>query len=104
MDRYAILIDGGFIKKKLQAQHGHFPTVTEITAEVARIRAHAALEGLSLLRVFYYDAPPASGRLKNPVSGANLDLDAHPAHAPNLSLQQSLEMQPDFALRSGDTA
>jgi len=104
MDRYAILIDGGFIKKKLQAQHGHFPTVTEITAEVARIKAHAALEGLSLLRVFYYDAPPASGRLKNPVSGANLDLDAHPAHAPNLSLQQSLEMQPDFALRSGDTA
>src|SRR6202000_1886294 len=98
------LIDGGFIKKKLQAQHSHFPTVTDIVAEVTRIKAHAALAGLSLLRVFYYDAPPASGRLRNPITGENVNLDAHPTHAPNLSLQQSLEMQPDFALRSGETA
>lgn len=104
MDKYAILVDGGFIKKKLQKQHGHFPTVADIVAEVARIRAHASLAGLSLLRVFYYDAPPASGRLKNPVSGVSTDLATHPHHAPNLSLQQSLEMQADFALRSGETA
>jgi uncharacterized LabA/DUF88 family protein len=104
MGKYAILVDGGFIKKKLQAQHGRFPTVPDIIAEVARIKAHPAIATLTLLRVFYYDAPPASGRLKNPISGQNIDLANHPNHAPNLSLQQSLEMQPDFALRAGETA
>jgi NYN domain len=104
MSKYAILVDGGFIKKKLQAQHGHFPTVADIVAEVTRIKAHPSIAALTLLRVFYYDAPPASGLLKNPISGLVTDLATHPNHAPNLSLQQSLEMQPDFALRSGETA
>lgn len=98
LPKYAILIDGGFIKKKLQKQHSHFPTVAEITAEVARIKAHAALKDHYLLRVYYYDAPPASGRLQNPISGAGVNLASHPDHAANLSLQQSLEMQPEFAL------
>jgi len=104
MSKYAILVDGGFIKKKLQKQHGRFPTVADIVAEVGRIKAHASLASYSLLRVFYYDAPPASGRLKNPISGLTSDLATHPNHAQNLSLQQSLEMQQDFALRSGETA
>jgi uncharacterized LabA/DUF88 family protein len=104
MPKYAILLDGGFIKKKLQKQHGHFPTVTEIVAEVARIKSHASLSGHNLLRVFFYDAPPASGVLRNPISAANVDLAANPHHSANVSLQQSLEMQPDFALRSGETA
>jgi uncharacterized LabA/DUF88 family protein len=104
MDKYAILVDGGFIKKKLQKRLHRFPTVADIVAEVARIKAHASLSRYTLLRVFYYDAPPASGILRNPVSGIASDLSTHAYHAPNLSLQQSLEMQPDFALRSGETA
>ncbi|MFZ1989370.1 MAG: NYN domain-containing protein [Alphaproteobacteria bacterium] len=104
MPKYAILMDGGFVKKKLQAQHGHFPTVTEVTAEVARIRANPALANHTLLRVFYYDAPPASGKLRNPISGVQINLANDPRHAANVSLQQSLEMQNDFALRSGETA
>ncbi|MBU6298467.1 MAG: NYN domain-containing protein [Alphaproteobacteria bacterium] len=102
--KFAILVDGGFIKKKLKQRNHHFPTVAELTAEIERIRTHTSLAGLTLLRVYFYDAPPASGKLTNPISGAVVDLAMHPDHAKNLSLQQLVEMQPDLALREGETA
>jgi hypothetical protein len=102
--KFAILVDGGFVKKKLKARNHHFPTVAEITNEINRIRDHPSLGGLSLLRVYFYDAPPASGTLLNPISNAVVDLAAHPDHSRNLSLQQLVEMLPDTALREGETA
>jgi uncharacterized LabA/DUF88 family protein len=102
--KFAILADGGFVKKKLKARNHHFPTIIEINAEIERIKAHPSLAALSLLRVYFYDAPPASGTLQNPISNAVLDLASHPDHSRNLSLQQLIEMQPDTALRSGETA
>lgn len=101
---YAVLVDGGFIKRKLQNRHKHFPTVAEIQTEVDRIKAHQLLAAHSLLRVYFYDAPPASGKLKNPIDQNALDLAKTGNYTSNVSLQQALEMQPDFALRSGDTA
>ncbi len=102
--KFAILVDGGFIKKKLQQRHKHFPTVDEIEAEIARIKAHPLLATCTLLRVYFYDAPPAAGVLINPLDGTRIDLTAHPNYSKNVSLQQRLEIQPDFALREGDTA
>lgn len=101
---YAVLVDGGFIKKKLQERHKHFPAVAEIQTEVDRIKAHGLLKALTLLRVYFYDAPPASGVITNPLDGKKIDLSGTANHANNTSLQQTLEMQPDFALRSGETA
>lgn len=98
--KFAILMDGGFVKKKLQERLRHFPSV----AEVARIKANPALAGYSLLRVYFYDAPPATGRLTNPIDASILEMANHPHYNRNLGLQQSLEMQPDFALREGETA
>jgi uncharacterized LabA/DUF88 family protein len=101
-EKFAILIDGGFIKKKLQGRNRHFPTVAEIEEEVARIKVHAALAAHSLLRVYYYDAPPASGIVKNPISNAPTDLSRSAHYASNIGLQQGLELQPDFAVRQGE--
>ena len=103
-DKYAVLVDGGFIKRKLQERHKHFPTITEIQTEVDRIKAHSLLRVLTLLRVYFYDAPPAAAVITNPLNGKKLDLSSTTNHANNNSLQQMLEMQPDFALRSGETA
>ncbi len=36
--------------------------------------------------------------------GATLTLDAHPDHPKNVSLHQLLEVEPDFALRMGESA
>jgi len=102
--KFAILMDGGFVKKKLQQRHQHFPTVAEVQAEVERIKTHALVRAYTLLRVYFYDAPPASGVLTNPLNRTKVDLSKNPHYANNISLQQALEMQPDFALREGETA
>ena len=69
---------------------------------MARIRAFPPLAGYGLLRVYYYDAPPLAGVLVNPIDQSRLDLSKHQHYSDNLSLQQSLEMRPDFALRQGE--
>jgi uncharacterized LabA/DUF88 family protein len=102
--KFAILVDGGFMRVKLKQRNKHFPTVSEITAEIARIKQNSALIDYRLLRIYFYDAPPASGVLTNPIDNSQLNLSAHKEFAANLSLQQSLEMQPDFALRNGETS
>lgn len=101
--KYAILIDGGFVKKKLKAKNKHFPTVAEIEAEINRIKGDANLADFSLLRVYFYDALPAKGVVKNPIDGVEIDLSAHPFYSKNIGLQQALELQPDMALRMGET-
>jgi hypothetical protein len=55
--KFAILMDGGFIKQRIKKKTGNFPTVADIQAEVARIKAHPALAGCELLWVYFYDAP-----------------------------------------------
>lgn len=102
--KYAILIDGGFIKKKLKARTKHFPTVAEIEAEITRVKVDPNLNDYTLLRVYFYDAPPASGIVVNPVDAASTDLSTHPHFSANVSLQQALELQPNMALRMGETA
>jgi len=102
--KYAILIDGGFIKKKLKARNNNFPTVADIDGEIARIGANLHLAAYSLLRVYFYDAPPASGVVTNPIDGARTDLSSRPDYSANIGLQQALELQPNFALRMGECA
>jgi uncharacterized LabA/DUF88 family protein len=102
--KFAILMDGGFVKKKLQQKNRLFPTLPHIEAEVARIKAAPILADYSLLRIYFYDAPPASGAIRNPIDASAVDLSTHPNYAANISLQQGLEMLPDFALRQGDTS
>lgn len=103
LGKYAILIDGGFIRQKLKAKNKHFATVSEIEAEVVRIKANANLASFRLIRVYFYDAKPATGVVTNPISAAPIDLSASQEFARNTSLQQALELQPDMALRIGET-
>jgi uncharacterized LabA/DUF88 family protein len=97
-------MDGGFVKKKIQQRTKNFPTVADIDAEVQRIKSHAALANCELLRVYFYDASPASGVLKNPIDASRIDLGVSAIYSANTSLHQALELQPDFALRMGESA
>lgn len=99
---YAILVDGGFVRQKIKQRTKASPSVQDIEGEIARIKANAFLADYSLLRVYFYDAPPASGIVTNPLDGTKTDLGLHPSASANLSLQQKLELLPDFALRYGE--
>jgi len=78
--KFVILMDGGFVKKKIKQRTNNFPTVADFGAEIVRIKQHQSLTGCELLRVYFYDAPPASGHMKNPIDQSSISLDAHPDH------------------------
>lgn len=101
--KYAILIDGGFVKKKIKSKTKKFPTVAEIEGEIARVKTNPSLTDFTLLRVYFYDAPPATGKVANPIDGTVTDFSTHPHFSDNISLHQALELQPDMALRMGET-
>ena len=100
--RYAILLDGGFVTRRLWIRSRRFPTPQDVLGESARISAHPGLEGLSLLRIYYYDAPPATTVVTHPLTGKTLSLARTPAHATRSRFQEELELMPDVALRKGE--
>lgn len=101
---YAILVDGAFVRIKIKARTKAFPTVDDIEGEINRIRNDARLDDYALLRVYFYDAPPATGIVTNPLDGTQIDLGSQPHAAANTGLHQKLELLPDFALRYGEAS
>jgi uncharacterized LabA/DUF88 family protein len=102
MSRHAVLLDGGFVTKRLQSRLRRFPRAEDIIAECRRISAHPALAGSTLLRYHFYDARPAIGMVTNPFDGTTLNLSRTEQFDQFHALQDSLELMPDFALRMGE--
>lgn len=63
---------------------------------------HAALADCDLLRIYYYDAPPAQGVLRNPIDGADLDLQGSETFRAAMKLHADLRAAPNVALRMGE--
>lgn len=97
----AVILDGGFVKKKLQASLRKFPTPDDIVALVEATMKKPRLTDAQVFRVFYYDAVPFEGRARNPVDGSLLNFSATPQARLNRQLIDSLELKPDFAVRRG---
>jgi uncharacterized LabA/DUF88 family protein len=101
MSRYAILLDGEFVKKTLARRASRFPTFEEVRAEIDRIASVSDLSGEQLYRAFYYTADPVGGRTRNPLSGDWTDLSANETFRRNARLISQLEFSPDVAVRRG---
>ena len=98
---YAILLDGGFVRAVLKRRLERYPSADDVEAECGRIsREFPAYE---LLRIYFYDAPPATGTLTNPVDGSRLELSRTDEYRNAESLISKLEMKPNFAVRKGET-
>ena len=98
---YAILLDGGFVRAVLKRRLKRYPTADDVEAECERItRTFPAYE---LLRIYFYDAPPASGTMTNPMDGSKIELSTTDEYRNGESLLSKLEMRPNFALRKGET-
>lgn len=103
--RFAILIDGGFFTRKLYSKLGkRTPTVDDVTAEIARLRSNEMFHGYELLRTYYYDAQPATGVVKHPITGVELNLANTAVSTRNKAFLQKLELQPDISLRAGEVS
>ena len=101
-ERVALLLDAGFLQKKLKKIHDRFPTVEDVTVLCTSILRHERLEGCRLFRIFYYDCPPFEGSSTHPMSGETRDFSKTPVASRNRALIDSLELEPDFAVRRGE--
>lgn len=102
--RFSILIDGGFFVRKLHSRLGHSPSVDDVISAIDTIKSDKMFEGFDLLRVYYYDAKPATGKLTNPISKQQTDLTSTIVFKRNQSFLDTLELKPDIALRLGEVS
>ena len=102
--RFAILLDGGFIKKKLLDKLGQHPTADDIVGECDRLRSHECVRGHDLLRIYYYDAFPSRKSLKTPVQRLPHNLADSERFRESQRLYDQLSLKPDFALRMGEVS
>lgn len=100
-ERAAILMDGGFVKKKLGEKNRRFPTVSDVLDLVEATMAKPDLQSASVFRVYFYDAPPFEGSATNPIDGTILNFSGTQQARDNQALLQSLEVQKNFAVRRG---
>lgn len=100
-EKVAILLDGGFLKKKLHEKTGQFPTVQDIVGFCQTLMTEPRLQGRELFRAYYYDAPPFEGQATHPMDGSRINFAGTPQARLNQALMDSLELQPDFAVRRG---
>jgi len=100
-EKTALLVDGGFVKKKLQEANHRFPTVPDVVGLYKSIMVKPELSGASIFRIYFYDAPPFEGKGKNPIDGSIINFSTTAQAGQNQGLLQSLELQPNFAVRRG---
>ncbi len=75
--KYAILVDGGFIKRKLGTEAAPM-RVEHAMAFLQRLGAHEALALHTLHRIYWYDAPPLESIVRRPLNGGMVNFSAPP--------------------------
>lgn len=106
MVRTAILVDGGFYRKRAKYLWGE-KTAEERAAELfaycmAHIRKHNNEEEKELYRVFYYDCAPIGRRsVYHPLLKKNIELDKSDTYKWSTEFLEQLKRRRKFALRLG---
>lgn len=98
---YAVLVDGGFVKRKLGNMASPMDA-PRFDAFVKMLCNHPALDSYRLHRVYYYDAAPLTDKERKPLGGNHMDFGATPSAKQNHSLQQQLPKLDNVALRMGE--
>lgn len=100
---YAILIDGGFVRRKLGSKDS-FVTVEVIQCLVNQIRSANPLACKDFYRVFFYDAKPLESKEQRPLNGGVEDFGASVLKEKITGLFDGLKVQPYFAMRFGEVS
>lgn len=98
----AILLDGGFIKRKLKAALSRTAAAEDIQQLVKAIHAHECLQSTRLHRYYYYDAAPLARTVEHPLDGERIEYGATEVHARNSAMLRQIAQMPYMALRQGE--
>ena len=101
-ERVAILLDGGFVRRKLQQSLKRFPESSDILQLCKTILDKERLKSCSLFRIYYYDAPPLEGTAINPIDKTTIQFSGTRLANQNRALLDSIELEPDVAVRRGE--
>jgi hypothetical protein len=97
-ERVAVLLDGGFVQKRLYSLLGRkMPTAKDILSFAGKCVASDE----ELFRIYYYDCPPFGGTLVHPMSGASEDYSATAVFAARTKLLDVLTHSDHVAFRGG---
>lgn len=101
----AVLVDGGFFVKRLRYLRSDSVSPAEaadhiVTASRNHLRVRNG-RSRQLYRIFYYDCPPLSHRVENPISKKGISLDKTQVAVWRNSLFDELRMRRKVALRLG---
>lgn len=107
MPKTAILVDGGFYRKR--AAHLWGKKTAEERAKELSAYCHAHMQdrdgnaSRELYRIFYYDCKPIGRRsIYHPLTKRNVDLDKSETYTWTLTFLEELKKRRKFALRLGE--
>jgi uncharacterized LabA/DUF88 family protein len=99
--KYAVLIDGGFIRRKLGSR-AEPTSLAQVISFLARLKAHPALACMKLHRVYWYDAPPLESSARRPLRGGRVNFKATHLAQTTRALLHGLRTLPHVSMRSGE--
>lgn len=100
--RVAVLIDGGFYRKRYREIYRGMPSDPKELAKKLYGMAMAHAGNMDdLYRIFYYDCPPLSKKAHNPVSGRAVDFSKEPQAIYMNQYLEELKRKRKMALRLG---
>ena len=103
MSKYAVLIDAGFLKRKIGSFENPLSAST-VEQFIEDLGQHPSLKALALHRVYIYDAPPLQTVRQKPLCGEREDFGNTPMAQANRRLHRELRSVPFVALRMGVVA
>lgn len=101
MQHYAILIDGGFAKRKLGTGVRH-ATAEDFQRLIDVVRALPELNDMHLHRVYYYDSVPLESSHDKPLNGGKIEFANQDVATRSRQLFEQLCRLPFVALRLGE--
>lgn len=104
MVSYAILIDAGFVKRRLGSRE-HPVTAEHIASFIETVRQHRSLNSMRLHRAYFYDSPPLTTSVPIPLGeGETMDFSVSDLAKNNARLLQTLASSPFISIRRGELA
>lgn len=102
MEKVAILVDGGFYKKRARLLFGDKTPEARANELVQYCMRHVKGNYDKLYRIFYYDCPPADKNIHNPLNGTSFNLQKQPQYNWNKEFFKKIVSKRKVALRLGE--
>lgn len=99
MIRVAILVDGGFYRRRAKYHWGKLSAWDRADEIIDYCHLHA--KGKYLYRIFYYDCPPPTKSYTHPLTGKTIDFEKEPSTIWANDLFDCLKRKRKLALRMG---